>query len=196
MRPHIRNLKSLRENRFESETCLAYTQFYLIHLLMRDDWLFFDVDPCEGCFFVSLQDEKMIQPWDIALLTEDPVNVYILFWTDRVFYRYGGDSVHIRDRNIVQYIYQLMEWIGKEWMDKVLSMPLYYKVDTLETLCKYKLCQQDSSYSEGESMLKRMLTPTTTLIREFEACRRMLSVRICYNILWAMFYLIAQVFQY
>ena len=103
------------------------------------------------------------------------MNVYILFWTDRIFYRDGGKGVHIRDRNIVQYIYQLMEWIGKEWMKKVLPMLPYHKVDTLETLCKYKLCQQDSSYSEKESMLRRMLTPTTTLIREFAANRRMLS---------------------
>ena len=172
---HIRKLKSLREDRFESKSCLAYIHFYLIHLLMRDDWLFFYVDPGEGCSFISLQDEKMIHPWDIALLTRDLVNVYILFWTDRIFYRDGGKGVHIRDRNIVQYINQLMEWIGKEWTKKVLSMLLYHKVDTLETLCKYKLCQQESFYSEGESMLRRVLTPTTTLIREFAANRRMLS---------------------
>ena len=78
----------------------------------------------------------MMHPWDIALLTGDPVNVYILFWADRIFYRDGGKGVYIRDRNIVQYIYQLMEWIGKEWMKKVLSMLPYHKVDTLETLCK------------------------------------------------------------
>ena len=90
MRSHIKKLKSLREDRFESKSCLAYTHFYLIHLLMRDDWLFFDADPGEGCSFISLQDEKMRLPLDIALLTGDPVNVYILFWTDRIFYRDGG----------------------------------------------------------------------------------------------------------
>ena len=60
-------------------------------------------------------------------------------------------------------------------MKKVLSRLPYYKVNTLETLCKYKLCQQDSSYSEEESMLRRMLTPTTSLIREFASNRRMSS---------------------
>ena len=60
-------------------------------------------------------------------------------------------------------------------MKKVPSMLPYNKVDTLETKCKYKLCQQDSSYSERESMLRRMLTPTTTLLREFAANKRMLS---------------------
>ena len=62
MRSHFKKLKRLREDRLEFKNFLAYSHFYLIHLLMRDDWLFFDMEPSKGCSFISLQDEKMIHP--------------------------------------------------------------------------------------------------------------------------------------
>ena len=41
--------------------------------------MFFDVDPSEGCNFMSVEDEKMIHPWDIAYLTGDPIPVFYYF---------------------------------------------------------------------------------------------------------------------
>ena len=142
---------------------------------MRKDWIFFDVDPGEGCTFMSFKDEKMIHPWDIAYLTGDPIPVYITFWTNRIYFTYSHKGYHARDRNIVQYIYQLIKWIEKDWMLQVLLMLPFYKVDTLQTLCKFKICEQESSYSEGESLLRRRLTPIRTLIREFSANRKIMS---------------------
>ena len=68
-----------------------------------------------------------------------------------------------------------MKWIGKDWMLQVLSMLPFYKVNTSETLCKFKTSEQENSYSEGESLLRRMLTPIRTLIRKFSANRKMMS---------------------
>ena len=124
---------------------------------------------------MTLEDEKMIHPWDITYHTGDPIPVYITFWTNRIYFTYSHKGYHVRDRNIVQYIYQLMKWIGKDWMLQVLSMLPFYKVGTLQTLCKCKIYEQESSYSEGESLLRRMLTPIRTLIRELSANRKMMS---------------------
>ena len=52
MRSHIRLLKSLRRVTYEFKNFNAFSHFYLIHLLMREDWMFFDVDPSEGCTFL------------------------------------------------------------------------------------------------------------------------------------------------
>ena len=107
-----------------------------------------------NCCVIFLADET------IAKRGVDHSNIVkVSFFPHRITYTFHNVVHVISDRNTVDYIYVCMRRLNLRWMHKVLGyVRRPYK---LSMLCKMKL-----PLAQNESIFRRMVTPSETVIRE------------------------------
>ena len=103
-----------------------------------------------------------------------PLMVKVVFFSNQIKYSHlptNDQSMRYGHLVTVQYIYDIMRWMGEPWMLKILKSVERQTPRSLETLCKASF----HHWAPQESTLRRYLTPTHHLGRSLHWKGRLLD---------------------
>ena len=99
-------------------------------------------------------------------LDMEPITVDVVFGCDSITYEIIEENSTITTQFkvgpiITYYIYWIMKHMDVEWMKEVITCVGNHSVKSLQFLCKNVV----ATYAKNESFLRRLMTPSVTLIR-------------------------------